>query len=366
MSNSYYIDESGNSGDLIKSGTSFDFSGQPIFTLACLGIDEESHLADKISNLRKVYGLGAGELKSSRLANRPKFILDLVRYLVGCDTPVFIEVVDKRYVICINMVEHHVLPPINPAFDFRDDTIFIKRLFVEYLYEHAPEAVLSGFIAACFNPARGEVHASLKKLEGWLSGIKNRDEMAPAILRGVQETLEDLASLQANDSKGHLRYLPAPDDGKTGKPIWMLPSLSSFTNTYARINKYHRRKISDVALFHDEQFYFEDILSDGKIQAEALFKTGVQSSVPHADYEFEEQASLQFVKSEEKIGIQVADVLAGFVMRYVKNGLARKMMDPDHKAAFYALLGTSNPTTATGVNMVLPNSGMLRLGVPWA
>ncbi len=365
MAKAYYIDESGNSGDLIKSGTSFDFSGQPIFTLACVGIDDEDRLADKVHNLKKTHGLRAGELKASRLVKRPKLILDLVRYLVGSGAPMFIEVVDKRYVICINMVEHHVLPPVNPAFDFRDDTVWIKRLFVEYLYEHAPETVLNGFLAACFNPVRDEVHASLKKLECWLSGIKNRDEMAPAILRGVQETLEDLASLQANDSEGHLRFLPAPDDGKTGKPIWMLPSLSSFTNTYARINKCHRRRISDVTLFHDEQFYFEEILSDGKIQAEALFKTGVQTSVPHADYEFEEQASLQFVKSEEILGIQVADVLAGFVMRYVKDGLAGKETAPELGDAFHTLIDMTNPMLGTGVNMVVPDSGMLRIGVSW-
>jgi hypothetical protein len=42
MAIKYCIDESGYSGDLIKSGKAFDFDGQPIVSLASIGVDDET------------------------------------------------------------------------------------------------------------------------------------------------------------------------------------------------------------------------------------------------------------------------------------------------------------------------------------
>jgi hypothetical protein len=36
MTSNFYIDESGNTGDVLRSGVNYDFSGQPIFSLACI------------------------------------------------------------------------------------------------------------------------------------------------------------------------------------------------------------------------------------------------------------------------------------------------------------------------------------------
>lgn len=41
MTLSFFFDESGHSGDLIKSGVAYDFLDQPFFVLAALGIEDE-------------------------------------------------------------------------------------------------------------------------------------------------------------------------------------------------------------------------------------------------------------------------------------------------------------------------------------
>jgi hypothetical protein len=43
------LDESGNSGDLVNTGAAFDFVRQPVFALACIGIDDDSKLADDVA-----------------------------------------------------------------------------------------------------------------------------------------------------------------------------------------------------------------------------------------------------------------------------------------------------------------------------
>ena len=101
---SYFIDESGHSGDL-ASATSLDFAQQPVFALACIGVSDAKGLADEMERLRVVHRCGPGEFKSD-MARLPHFVTDLVAYLEASDCPVFIELVDKRFFIAIHIVNH--------------------------------------------------------------------------------------------------------------------------------------------------------------------------------------------------------------------------------------------------------------------
>ncbi|MDF6480675.1 hypothetical protein NLO56_24940, partial [Escherichia coli] len=68
----------------------------------------------------------------------------------------------------------------------------------------------------------------------------------------------------------YARFLPSPDTGKRGKPVSMLPNLSSLTNIYARINRHYKRDLSAIELVHDEQLQYDQILTNNKQAAEAL------------------------------------------------------------------------------------------------
>ena len=78
MSISFYIDESGHSGDVVNSGATYDFLDQPYFVLAALGIEDEEFLAQQIDALRVAHRVPAGELKSKSLQSRPAFVSDLL------------------------------------------------------------------------------------------------------------------------------------------------------------------------------------------------------------------------------------------------------------------------------------------------
>ena len=62
----FYIDESGNTGDLCKVGAHPDFGGQRMFTLACVGVSDLAALEEEICRLKSLHRLQGEELKSTR------------------------------------------------------------------------------------------------------------------------------------------------------------------------------------------------------------------------------------------------------------------------------------------------------------
>jgi len=63
----YYIDESGNSGDVLSAGENFDFCGQQVFSLACIGVSDVVKLDDFISTLKNKHRIQGAELKSTKI-----------------------------------------------------------------------------------------------------------------------------------------------------------------------------------------------------------------------------------------------------------------------------------------------------------
>ena len=65
----FYIDESGNTGDLARTSADLDFGGQGVFSLAAVGIASESSLTEELAALRKKHKVQATELKLSKKKN---------------------------------------------------------------------------------------------------------------------------------------------------------------------------------------------------------------------------------------------------------------------------------------------------------
>jgi len=65
----YYIDESGNTGDLIMTEENLNFSSQEYFTLACIGLEDEKliDLENYIKKLKKKYKIQNKELKFGKI-----------------------------------------------------------------------------------------------------------------------------------------------------------------------------------------------------------------------------------------------------------------------------------------------------------
>ena len=84
------------------------------------------------------------------------------------------------------------------------------------------------------------------------STMPQYQEIRKGVHHMVLEAAEEYGEMRKVDPMAYLRFLPSPDLNRHNKQIWMLPNLSSFTNIYARINLFRRRKLTDVHLVHDQ------------------------------------------------------------------------------------------------------------------
>jgi len=67
---------------------------------------------------------------------------------------------------------------------------------------------------------------------------------------------------------------------------------------------------------HDEQVHFDEIIKDAKISAESATNIN-KAMTPNADFNFINSANLTFGNSKTNLGIQIADILAGFSSRFL-------------------------------------------------
>jgi hypothetical protein len=207
------------------------------------------------------------------------------------------------------------------------------------------------------------VKRTLNSLKSWLVKRAPGDQMAEAIIRFVRENIAELTTELHADGQAYRRFLPDSDKSTRNTPVWILPNLSSFANIYGRINMLHDSKVGNVTLVHDGQRHFEHILRDGKTLAESLVERGGEFVLPHSDFRFIESAKLEFANSHGSAGIQAADAVAGFVMRYVKTVLSLGQPDVRYRIAFDSLLRLSEPERGTGLNLVLSYADLERLGI---
>ena len=362
MITDYFLDESGNSGDHARSGLRFDFGQQEVFTLACLGVADTEALGDELTRLKSVHRVQAAELKSSSVRDKPNLVADLADYIEQARLPLMIEVVDKRFMMAANMVNTLIVPPVGPC-DLTPEARWMSNIMAEYIHALAPSIVFEAFVTACDAPSSSNVTGAFTALLGWLRGAP-RDDVADGIARFAADSFNDFQEMGPERAETQRRFLPVPDLGKRGQSIWMLPSLTSLTNIYARLNRLHGRRIGSLTLFHDEQVHFDAILHEAKRAAEGLAHAGTVPPFPFADFHFEEQARLVFTGSHASPGIQSADVLAGFMMRYVKDSLYGERPPSDQaRVAFQRILELSEPAEGRGVNFVLRTSDVVSLDV---
>ncbi len=358
----FYVDESGHSGDTVNRGERYDFKGQPFFVLAAVGIENKDAMASCIAELRQRHRIAPGELKSTSLQAKPKFIADLFSDLYERRVPLFVEVVDKRYFICAHIVSFQLLPSLM-GFQESHGLWFISNTIADFLYSEASDQVLDTFVEACLTPSETTLLASFSQLEELGTACRDlpeKGDIAKGLLQMVEQARIEYREQCQGNGEAYLMFLPPPDHNKHNKRVWMLPNLTSFTNVYARLNLYYGRKLKGVRIVHDQQLEVEDILRLGKVTAEGLREADSIPYTPHSDFLFAETASFEFAQSHEAIGIQLADVVAGTVMRYFRDS-PRTVIDPDLDRVMRRLIGESDKLTGYGINQVVPRRN-LRLG----
>lgn len=364
----YFLDESGNTGDLIHPGAGFTFDGQEVFVLTAIGVQDPDALGALLTDMKAEHRVQAPELKFDSVRKKPRFISDLFDGLEGLGAHLFSEVVDKRHFIGAHMILTLVLPPI-PGRSNDPQEHYVRYAMAEYL-SRAPTAVFRAFVDACVAPSGGSISSAFKAILTWLDD-RHTGDLPTALRHATQLGFAEFQSEGPDDPKTQARWLPVPDPSLGGAPLWILPNLSSFTNIYARINRAHGRSLNDVTLVHDDQRYYAHVLETNKAAAERLAAIGAMRGFVHADWALTTPAKLVFAKSHEQPGVQAADIVAGFLMHYARNKLFRTSPTaPEARAAFMRLNDMGSPTHGSGVNFVISDSSVRRLGLlprpdPW-
>lgn len=158
-----YFDESGHSGDMVNSGNNYDFQGQPYFALAGVGLEENHTWDNIISEMRGRHRIPDGELKSKSLTSKPKFSAEVINALIETEAPLFIEIVDKRFFICMTMTSTQLLAHWM-GYEESKRLYQIRNTFADFLYFHASEQALSAFVTFCLSPSDTSLKASFASL----------------------------------------------------------------------------------------------------------------------------------------------------------------------------------------------------------
>ena len=269
----YFIDESGHSGDLASART-LDFANQPVFALACIGVADAQGLADEMERLRLVHRCGPGELKSD-MARLAPFVADLATYLDASDCPVFIELVDKRFFIAIHVVNHLLCGGLG----LDRAPMPVRNAVAEFLTDGPSDPILLDYIAVCRAPSAEAVRALLNTLWAWLDAS---DDDVARVAQFLTMEARDRLTLGESPLEG---FLPLADRTETDRMVWMLPNLTSLTNIYARINLSRPDGVDGITLVHDEQLQYGRILADTKLLMEDLARQGKAPPALFADYD---------------------------------------------------------------------------------
>ncbi|MFD2783101.1 DUF3800 domain-containing protein [Novosphingobium pokkalii] len=358
----YYIDESGNTGDLITARVETYGKEQRMFTLAAVGCDLDQPFKDRFDALKAAHRIQSAEVKSRQAYDRPHFVSGLLDLLEERGCPIFIEAVDKHYFVIANIMDRIVVPYVG-ACDVQPRTLWMKGVMADHMAIYGPPELAQAFIACCQSRDYVEVRDFYKQVIRWAQSCRLPTEgVADAFVRFTRDSLKDFRKLPK--ARAVERALPIPDTSQKGKLLWVLPNLTSFTHIYARINRFLEKQVSDVTLFHDEQLQFGDILLHNKMVMEAFNDKDVIPPLKTADFQFSASAKLEFLRSHDSIGIQIADVLAGFVARYIQDAVWGGMaMDAGRMSIFSRLVTAGVREQGTGVNIVAPKSLVRLLGI---
>ncbi|MDQ7084618.1 MAG: DUF3800 domain-containing protein [Sulfurovum sp.] len=253
----YYIDESGNTGDLIMTEENLNFSSQEYFTLACIGIEDEKldDLESKINELKKKYKIQNKELKFGKtkhiFGKKIGFVLELLK-LIEEDSKILIEIVDKKYSISTNIVNCLINPPYYQSEQSIEDKKHLHLILAQWVYKFVPNEFFINFSNISRTPSKEGLD---KLFQDLLKIIEKTDnEMSTGMLGHLKESIDDYEIMKKesrnneNMRDAYTYFLPLPDYNKRGELIGILPHIASFTNLHARLNHVYGDNLSSITI----------------------------------------------------------------------------------------------------------------------
>ena len=364
-----YIDESGNSGDLVQRKIDLTFSNQNIFTLSAVKIPEDVYSKlekEFIPELKKKYKIQSGEIKSSNLFDKkPKVILEIVDFIKDNNIDYFIEITDKKYDICNSMVIHQVIPPyFISREELNGERKVLREIYMDIFIRNIGESEYQCFFEACQNINEESLLNSFHTLKKFFSEkIKEEKDLYlkiiyQCIVNDIGISIEDYFDIKDKEGLDNAvrKFLPIPDENKKGQLIYLLPQISSLTNLVARVN-YFNGNLEDINFIHDQQVHFDNILSYNVEKMLDVGETGYKFT--NSKFNIEKPVDITLdADSKDNVGIQIADILSGFTMRYMQKRFKNEDMDSIYHEIFENIEYNKNLST---INYMIGISGFVKL-----
>lgn len=320
-----YIDESGNTGEALSQNGNFNFTEQPYYVLSGLFADDETKEALEIfvADLKIKHHIQGNELKSKSIyKTKSNFLTELIDYLTDKQIPIFTELMDKHYYIHIQLIEYFIVPYY--SLEFTNSNIEKKRIASSELGQFLNQDIYDRFVIAI----KANTNESLEEFYDVL--ISHFNEINEVTLKNnVELTKKDYFAAKEKSSEQALKnFFPIPDKNPKNRLIHLLPNYNAFTNLIGRTQKFVEdfTKEQDFSIIHDEQKQFDVIFEKALLLMKEADSDSVTRNTKIAlkgTFNLNENISLTFVDSKTNISVQVADLLAGFVMRFwsdFKNG----------------------------------------------
>lgn len=349
-----YVDESGNTGETLSKELQFNFTDQSYYVLAGILVDEEekTDLEDFLTDLKRRHRIQADELKASKIyQTKPKVISELVEYIHANQIPFFIELMDKVYYLDTQIVAYFLAK----SLPFNNENIALMNGIASTIGQRLNANLYQAFTNTCKTYTNEALESFYDLL---INKFQQDNERGLAQL--VLLTKNDYLEAKESDPQTALQgYLPIPDENHRERLLHLLPNFNALTNLIARVNKFNlNRGITDFTIIHDEQPHFETIFRSALEQLKTIDTDSLAAGTEiqeKATYNIDNSIRLEFSNSKSAPLIQVADILAGFVMRYwgdFKNENDEKLdqYNLTMKRLIYPFNG--NPV---GVNFVVSN-----------
>jgi hypothetical protein len=330
-----FLDESGNSGEAIP-GENSNFSGQPFFVLSGVGIfeNEIDKLEEFVGGLKKKYHIQSEEIKGKRLYEKAGLILELADYLFVQQYPLFIELMDKKYYLCIQIVHAFIFGYLKDT--SRSSIVFRKRL-IEYVYSKLPDELFVSFCTACQEYTRESFeHMRLCFKIFFQDGQSIEKHLLLSGLTHTGELYKKLLLDHKLDREAFTYFLPLPDYNMKNRSISLLPHINAFSNIFFRAAKYGEwHRILDLAFIHDEQVYFDKIINDNFELIKSISFEGIPNPDPsRLSLEVGSISSLVFQNSKTAIMIQVSDIISSAVRKAWTDFTENKDLSVQYKRLF--------------------------------
>ncbi len=253
-----YIDESGNTGEILSKDSKFNFEEQPYYVLAGIFADSDtgSKLESFIAILKIKYHIQGDELKAKNIySSKPAFVSEHVDFIVTNKIPFFIELMDKLFYLNIQIVECFVIPyyslPLN------DHTIYGKRYIISTIGKLLNKDIYQGLIETI----KENTNDSLESFYDYLINCFDSIDQQEIKINVEQTKIDYFEDKEENEANALKKFLPIPDENPNKKLIHLLPNYNAFTNLIARANKYDIDFLggNGFEIIHDEQKQFDII-----------------------------------------------------------------------------------------------------------